>query len=233
MLHLILADSELETVPPKISSNKSIDRKARRRGRQPTELLLDSNYFHEPMRKLEDSKRRGRPDIVHVCMLTALDSPLNHEGSLRFSVHTRHDKVIEVDPETRIPRSYNRFVGLMEQLFLTGKVPPESPLLKIRDTTLAKKVKETRSKKVVTLRKNGKRIPRKNLFQGLSRRDDFCVIVGGFPHGDFLSDVDSFSDELIEIYPKSLEAVTAMMHIIQFYEEEFLENLLFNELNCH
>ncbi|KXA88927.1 hypothetical protein AKJ57_06115 [candidate division MSBL1 archaeon SCGC-AAA259A05] len=228
MLHLILADSELETVPSEISSDKSLRRKARRRGKRPTELILDSNYFHKPMRKLEDSERRGRPDIVHVCMLTALDSPLNHEGLLKFNVHTRQDKVIKVNPETRIPRSYNRFVGLMEQLFLTGEVPPESPLLKMKDATLAEKVKETGPERVVTLREDGKRISRKKLFRGISKKDDFCAIVGGFPHGEFLSEVDSLSDEKIKIYPKALEAVTVVTHIIQFYEAEYLKNLLFH-----
>ncbi|KXA95734.1 hypothetical protein AKJ65_00965 [candidate division MSBL1 archaeon SCGC-AAA259E19] len=228
MLHLILADSELETVPLEISSDKSIGRKARKRGRRPTELILDSNYFHRPMKKLDDSERRGRPDIVHVCMLTALDSPLNHEDFLRFSVHTRQDKIIEVDPETRIPRSYNRFVGLMEQLFLTGEVPPENPLMKIEDATLPEKVKEVKPEKVVTLREDGERIRRENLFRELSRKDDLLAIVGGFPHGEFLSDVHSLSDQIIRIYPKTLEAVTAVTHIIQFYEEEHLENSLFD-----
>lgn len=229
MLHLILADSELETVPPEISSDKSIKRKARRRGRRPTELILDSNYYHKPMRKLEDSERRGRPDIVHVCILTALDSPLNHEGFLKFTVHTRQDKVIEISPKTRIPRSYNRFIGLMEQLFLTGKVPPENPLLKIEDKPLAEKVKEIKPEKVLTLREDGRRTSRKELFQRMSKKEDLCVIVGGFPHGEFLSNVDSLSDKIIKIYSKTLEAVTAVTHFIQFYEEEHLENLLFQE----
>lgn len=223
LLHLILADSEIETVPKKISSDKSIQRKAQRRGRKATELILDSNYFHKPMRKLADSERRGRPDIVHVCMLTALDTPLNREGYLNLYIHTRNDKIIEVDPSTRIPRSYNRFIGLMEQLFLTGGVPPGENLMKIYEMSLAGKLEEINPKKTIAFSKEGSRFNRKSIFQDLKREENICVIIGGFPRGGFLSEVEKLSDEIFRIYPDPLDAVTVATHIIQFYEEEFLE----------
>lgn len=225
MLHLILADSEIETVPKEISSDKSIQRRAQRRGRKATELILDSNYYHKPMRKLEDSERRGRPDIVHVCMLTALDTPLNREGLLNFCIHTRNDKVIEIDPSTRIPRSYNRFNGLMEQLFLIGGVPPEKELMKLSEMSLAEKLKEIGPKKTIAFSKNGEKIGGKSVFRGIKSDEDICVIIGGFPHGDFISDVESISDQIVSIYPESLDAVTVITHVIQFYEEKFVDDL--------
>lgn len=228
MLHIILADSELETVPSKISSDKTFQRKAQRRGRKATELILDSNYYHKPMRKLEDSERRGRPDIIQVCILTALDSPLNREGHLKFSIHTRNDKIIEIDPETRIPRSYNRFVGLMEQLFITGGVPPDDPLIKLHEGTLAEKVAEIKAKRKITFTKKGNKAKRGKVFPSLERDEDICVIIGGFPHGDFLSNVESISDELVSIYPEALDASTVVNHVIQFYEEKFHPNILFS-----
>lgn len=219
MLHLVLADSELETVPPEISSEGGIRRSAERRGKEPTELILDSNYHHGPMKRLEDSDRRGRPDIVHVCLLTALDSPLNREGHLRLYVHTRHEGVIDVDPHTRIPRSYNRFVGLIEQLFLTGGVPPEDPLLRLRDSTLSDLLKTIRPRRTLTLAREGVNIDLEGLFGEFRLEEDICVIVGGFPHGDFKSDVEGLSDGVVSIYEGSLDAVTAVTHAIQFYEE--------------
>lgn len=224
MLHLILADSEIETVPKKISSDKSIQRKAQRRNRKATELILDSNYFHEPMRKLEDSERRGRPDIVHVCMLTALDTPLNREGYLNFCVHTRNDKIINIDPSTRIPRSYNRFIGLMEQLFLIGNVPPEENLIELSEMSLEEKLDEIRPKKTLAFSCDGKKRNRKSIFEETKIEEDICVIIGGFSHGDFLSDVAKLSDEFVSIYPDPLDAVTVVTHVIQFYEEAFLED---------
>ena len=68
------------------------------------------------------SKRLGRdpadyrPDIVHQCLLTLLDSPLNKAGRLRVYVHTARNVLVEVHPHIRIPRTYRRFSGLMAQL---------------------------------------------------------------------------------------------------------------------
>ena len=48
--------------------------------------------------------------------MTLLDSPLNKAGLLRVYVHTSNNVLIEINPKTRIPRTYNRFAGLMVQL---------------------------------------------------------------------------------------------------------------------
>ncbi|MBS3815682.1 MAG: 16S rRNA methyltransferase, partial [Hadesarchaea archaeon] len=219
MLHLILADSELETIPKKIASKKKIGKRAKKKNREPTELVLDSNYDHEAMKEIPDAKRRGRPDIIHVCILSALDTPLNKEGLLRFYVHTRQNKVIRINPETRIPRSYNRFIGLIEQLFSIKEVPPDNPLLSLSDESLEKLINEINPEKTITFKIDGQKIEREILFNNLKKNDDVCVIIGGFPHGDFLSEVEKISDEIITIYKDALEALTVVNHVIHFYED--------------
>lgn len=57
-----------------------------------------------------------RPDITHQCLLMLLDSPLNKAGLLQVYIHTAKNVLIEVNPQTRIPRIYDRFAGLMVQL---------------------------------------------------------------------------------------------------------------------
>jgi len=57
-----------------------------------------------------------RPDITHQCLLMLLDSPLNRAGLLQVYIHTSKNVLIEVNPQTRIPRTYKRFAGLMVQL---------------------------------------------------------------------------------------------------------------------
>ncbi|KZS14133.1 Ribosomal RNA small subunit methyltransferase NEP1 [Daphnia magna] len=54
-----------------------------------------------------------RPDITHQCLLMLLDSPLNRAGLLQVYIHTAKNVLIEVNPQTRIPRTYSRFAGLM------------------------------------------------------------------------------------------------------------------------
>ena len=40
-----------------------------------------------------------------------LDSPLNRAGFLQVYIHTAHNVLIEVNPQTRIPRTFPRFAG--------------------------------------------------------------------------------------------------------------------------
>ena len=221
LLHLVLADAELETVPPQLASHRVVRWQARRRGRRPTELLLDSSYHHLAMRGLPDSGRRGRPDILHSCLLLALDSPLNREGLLRTYVHTRNDKLITIDPSARLPRAYDRFVGLIEHLFLTGAAPPEKPLLRLEDALLAEIVERIKPVRTITFSERGQRKRYGELFAGLSGDDEVCVVIGAFPHGDFLSDVGRLSSELVCIDPEPLPAPTVVARAIFAYEQTF------------
>lgn len=221
ILHLVLADSELEQVPREIADRRVIRRLAQRRGRRPTELILNSSLHFPAMNKLSDRDRRGRPDIVHMCLLSALDTPLNREGILRIYVHARHDKLITVDPSVSLPKMSYRFEGLMEHLFLKGQAPPENPLMRIEDASLESLLKRLKPKKVMTFSDRGRRKPWKRIYNGLLKEDDICVVIGGFPHGDFLSDVDKLSDELICIDPELLHASTVVSRAIYAYEEMF------------
>lgn len=221
MLHLILADSELETVPREIANHRVIKWSARRLVRRPTEILLNSSLHYPAMRRLPDGDRRGRPDIVHVCLLLALDTPLNREGLLRTYVHTRHNKVITMDPSTRLPRAFNRFVGLIEHLFLTGETPPEKPLLRLENASLAELVGRIKPKKVISFSQRGQMQHYKEFFSNVSKEDETCVIIGGFPRGDFLSNVTELSNELVSIDPEPLRAPTVLMRAIFAYADAF------------
>jgi rRNA small subunit pseudouridine methyltransferase Nep1 len=221
MLHLVLADAELEQVPREIAGHRVIQAQARKKGRRPTELILNSSLHHLAMKKLPDWERRGRPDIVHFSLLTALDTPLNKEGLLRVYVHTRHNRLITVDPSVDLPRMYNRFEGLIEHLFLTGAAPPDNPLLRLEDSSLAALLERLKPKKVVAFSERGKRKLSGEIYSGLSKEDEVCAVVGGFPRGDFLSDVDKLSDELVSIDPELLRAPTVISRAIYAYEESF------------
>jgi rRNA small subunit pseudouridine methyltransferase Nep1 len=221
MLNLIVADAELEQVPKEIANHRVVRWYARRRGRRPDEIILNSSLHHAAMLKLPDWDRRGRPDIVHMCLLLALDSPLNLEGLLRTYVHTRQDKVITVDPSARLPRIFYRFEGLLEQLFLVGKTPPQKPLLRLEDATLPELLRRLHPKKTITFSDMGEPKSIAGVYGGLKKEDDICAIVGGFPKGDFLSDVRGISDELICIDPEPLHAPTVVAKAIYAYEDVF------------
>lgn len=46
-------------------------------------------------------------------LLMLMDSPLNRAGLLQVYIHTKKNVLIEVNPQTRIPRTFDRFCGLM------------------------------------------------------------------------------------------------------------------------
>jgi hypothetical protein len=79
-----------------------------------TIAVLDA-YFHQDLVKtLPEGERRGRPDIVHNCLSLCQNSIPNRKGVLRVYVHTRDDKVIEVEPEVDIPPNYIKFLDLTQ-----------------------------------------------------------------------------------------------------------------------
>jgi len=115
-LSLVLVEAALELVPAEILGHPSVRRNAKRRGKRPEETLLDRSLHHYAMTGLPGQEKRGRPDILHFCLLEAMGSPLNRSGNLRVWVSTQRGRLIEVDPSTRPPRDCNRSKSLMERV---------------------------------------------------------------------------------------------------------------------
>ncbi len=217
MLTLILADAELEVVPAPLADHPAVRTSARKRGRSPSTILLDSSLHHPALQKFSEGDRRGRPDITHLFVLLCLDSVLNAQGQLRTVVHTRNDDVIRFAPETRIPKNYPRFVGLMEDLFQKGAVPDEKPLLVLeRGKSLEKLLDELPSPKWV-FKEDGEPVNLWTEFANL--RGDLVAVVGGFPHGDFRSPVARLCDRVVSIHEEPLRAWTVTSEILVAYRQ--------------
>lgn len=75
--------------------------------------LLNCDDHVNILRKNNRDVGSCRPDITHQCLLMLLDSPLNRAGLLQVYVHTSNNVLIEINPQTRIPRTFKRFAGLM------------------------------------------------------------------------------------------------------------------------
>ncbi|KAL5466726.1 hypothetical protein EMCRGX_G030874 [Ephydatia muelleri] len=78
--------------------------------------LLNCDDHKRELTKFGRDLSSVRPDIAHQCLLMLLDSPLNRAGLLQVYIHTEKNVLIEVNPHTRIPRTFKRFCGLMVQL---------------------------------------------------------------------------------------------------------------------
>ena len=75
--------------------------------------MLNCDEHMQYLRKKGRSVDEARPDIVHQCLLMLFDSPLNRAGRLQVYVHTKKNVLIQIDPETRLPRTVKRFSSLM------------------------------------------------------------------------------------------------------------------------
>lgn len=220
MLHLILADSALERVPKAIWTHPTIYKRAKKEGKHPGDIFLDRTYHHKAMLKLKNNRKRGRPDIVHFSLLVALGTPLNKEGLLKVYVHTINDYIIYINPEVRLPKNYNRFIGLMEQLYKYRQLTREGPkLLSLKKATFHKLVEEVAPSYIIAFSRRGKPKFVQDVFKSLKMKKDLMVIVGAFPFGKLSQKILKIVDEIITIDFESLEAWIVVSRIISEYEK--------------
>lgn len=217
-MYLILAESELELIPGELLNHPQVRGFARYTHKNPSKTLLDSAEFFKAQMKLKDGERRGRPDLIHAALILALDSPACRRRELQVIIHTRENRVIIVNPDTRIPKNYKRFVGLIEQLFENGRVPPtgEALLSMEREMTLPELVESLNPKRTIVFDAGGTLVKLPDeLRTHLEPVDDAVVIIGGFPHGPFRQVKDLKKvDETISVSEHELLAATAVAFII-------------------
>ncbi len=220
MLNLIFVEAALETVPAEMVRHPSVRRNAKRRGKNPEETLLNRSLHHAGMRRLPDAHKRGRPDIVQICLLEALGAPLNKEGGLRIWIHTYDDRVIQVSPEVRVPRDCNRFDSLMEQLLMVGRVPPkgDEPLMTVTPKSLGDLLKEIGPSRTIALTSHGRPSNLEEVCQTLTGEAVSAVLVGAFPHGPIGEGTLALADEAVSIYPEPLETWVVTSRLVYEYE---------------
>ncbi|MGC9122138.1 MAG: 16S rRNA methyltransferase [Thermogladius sp.] len=218
-LTIILLESGLELVPPEIRREPSVVKNARRRGKDPSRILLDISIHYHAARKLRDWVKRGRPDIVHTTLLQVLDGPAGRSGLVNVFVHTYQGLIISFKAGVRIPRNYNRFVGLMEQLLSEGRVPPGKgePLIKVEDYGLEDFARRNGLKGVVLLWERGEP-------KGLSAivtealENNYAIGIGGFQHGDFDEKTLQIATVKYSIYKESLPTWIVASRLITAFE---------------
>ena len=220
VLSLILADSALELVPKELWGHPSVVKHARSRGKKSGEVLLDRSLHHSAMLKLQNNEKRGRPDIVHFALLEATSTPLYIKGFVMVYVHTYQDLVIYLSESLRLPKSYPRFLGLMEQLFKEKSIlSADRVLLRLEKKSFQELVKELGPSKVVGFSRIGERKPIDKIAFELSMEQRPCIVVGAFPRGHFSDHVLKCLDSLYSIHDLSLETHLVVARILYEYEK--------------
>jgi rRNA small subunit pseudouridine methyltransferase Nep1 len=138
--------------------------------------------------------------------MSLLETPLCKEGLLRIHLHLQDGRIVEVNPDVRLPRNYDRFVGLIEQLLLKGQVPPQgNSLLHFIEGSIEELITEVRvgAENAMTILaiEGGDQTSVEKLREILSQDQSTPVIVGvgAFPHGNLSEEIASLFDTHLEL----------------------------------
>jgi rRNA small subunit pseudouridine methyltransferase Nep1 len=216
-LIIFLVECGLELIPPQIKSHPAI--KKNKIKNDYASSLLDNAIHHSAMIKLENKEKRGRPDIIHNCLLHALGSPCSKKGLLSFYVHTIHDRIFQFHSDIKINRNYNRFKGLIAKLLIEGMISFEGKnLVSEIHESLEKVIKRIKKKDIKLFSSRGKLIQHHlTIFPKDSSKNE-VVIIGGFQKGFFSPKILDLGKNLISISQYSLDASIVVNKIINFYE---------------
>ena len=218
MISLILTESSLELVPKELSSHPSVISHAQKLGKKPSKILLDNSWHFAAMKGMKNEIKRGRPDLVHFCILEATTIPLYQKNEIKIYIHTINDKVIYFGSNIHIPKSYHRFAGLIEKLFLEKTIESNGDvLLEIKDKSFSDLIDEINPSKVIGLSSKGKKDSFENTASKLPK--DCCLVIGGFQKGQFSDIVQNRIDQLISIDDSSFEAHVVVARILYEYEK--------------
>ena len=221
MLSLILAESALELVPKELQNHNSVLAYSKRVNKKPAEVILDVSWHFAAMKGIKNEIKRGRPDLIHFCLLEACSIPLYFENKLRIYVHTIDDRVIFLGENVRLPKSYHRFVGLIEKLYSTGIIEEGGKkLLEMKKMDFCKLIDKIAPKEIIGLSEKGATSSYEKLAKTISK--DSCIVVGGFSKGHFSDQIVKKINNLVSVDKNPLEAHVIISRILYEYEKELL-----------
>ena len=218
MLTIILVESSLELIPPELFNHQSVLAYSKKFKKKISNTLLDNSWHFGAMKGLENEIKRGRPDIIHLTLLSICTSPAFYENKLRVFVHTINNEIISINNNTRLPKSYHRFQGLMEKLFLTKKIESETEILmQIKNSSLSKLISEIKPNQVVGLTTEGQKTTLEKLIH--QTEENSCILIGGFQKGHFNKETEKIIEKSFSIHDSSLEAHLVASRLVYEYEK--------------
>ncbi|MBM3895040.1 MAG: ribosome biogenesis protein [Thaumarchaeota archaeon] len=218
MLSLILAESSLELVPKELQAHNSIVSHCKKVGKKPSEILLDNSWHFAAMKGIKNELKRGRPDLVHISLLAACSTPLYLGNKIRIYIHTINDNVIVLGKEVRIPKSYHRFAGVIEQLFKDNTVKADDKtLFELKEMNFDQLLDTIKPEQVIGLSTEGTLGTYESVAKKLG--DKSCIIIGGFQKGHFSNSIKKRITDLIKINENPLESHVVIGRILYEYEK--------------
>jgi rRNA small subunit pseudouridine methyltransferase Nep1 len=172
------------------------------------------------MMNLEDSFKRGRPDLVHVSLMEAVDSPLYKRRGVKVYVHTRNDEILTLADNVRLPKHYTRFEGVIRKLLFNRKADRDG-LIDYSRGSVGDLLERLEAVDAVGLTKMGEPSNYGEIAARLLGSNRPCLIVGGFAKGHFSAQTKAALARVYSAAPESLEAHVVISRMI--YELEKLK----------
>jgi len=221
MLSIFLAESSLELIPNQMYNHPAVISYSKKFKKKPSNTLLDNSWHFGAMKGLDNEIKRGRPDIIHLTLLSLCTSPAFYENKIKVFVHTVNDEIISINNNTHLPKSYHRFQGLMEKLFLTKKIESEDEILmEIEKSSLAKFISKIKPTKIIGLTTNGQKTTLGKLVEHI--QENSCILIGGFQKGHFSKETEKIIEQSFSIHDSSLEAHLVASRFVYEYEKTIL-----------
>ena len=218
MLYIILAESSLELIPKQIRNHPSVTSYSKKFKKNTSNTLLDNSWHFGAMKGLDNEIKRGRPDIIHLTLLSLCTTPVFYENKIKVFVHTVNNEVISINNNTRLPKSYHRFQGLMEKLFLIKKIESEDEILmEMKNTSLSQLISKIKPTQIIGLTTQGQKISLDKLVEQIE--ENSCIIIGGFQKGHFSNETEKIIDKSFSINDSSLEAHLVASRLAYEYEK--------------
>lgn len=182
--------------------------------------LLNCDRHKQQIIKYKKDPSKCRPDILHQCLLMLFDSPLNRANLLQVYVHTQKKVLIEINPQTRIPRTFDRFCGLMVQLLhkLSIRAADTSQkLLKVIKNPVTDHL-PVGCRKYCTSFHAEKIVSAREFTDTHPTDEPVVVVIGAMAKGSVDCD---YSDKLISISNYPLSAALACSKFCSAFEEKW------------
>ena len=218
MFSLILAESALELIPLELQDHPSVLSHAQKLGKHPSKILLDNSWHFAAMKGINNEIKRGRPDLVHFSILEATTIPLYLQNKIKIYIHTVDDNVIYIGENVHIPKSYHRFEGLIEKLFLEKTIQSDTDvLLEIKKKSFTELINEINPSKIIGFSTKGKLSSFEKISSQISNNS--CIVIGGFQKGHFSESINSKVNHLFSVGSLSYEAHVVVARILYEYEK--------------
>ena len=220
-LIIFLVECGLEIIPKQLRNHPAVKKNIKEHNY--SSQLLDNALHHTAMNKLPNFRKRGRPDILHACLLNILGAPANKAGKIKLYVNTVYDRIFEFNHEIKLARNYNRFKGLMAKVLIDGDIKSNGTfLISEVEHDLNKFLLSFQETDLILCTSKGKIFSNySELFKGEKKSKNSLVIIGGFQKGYFSNEFTSMDLNRISISQYSLDAWIVVSKIINLYENTF------------